>query len=670
VSEDREHGTGDRRPETGDGKPDEAAGSGGAVIEMEVAPASEAELAAEAEAGEQETGDRRPETGDRKPEGAREDEAEAEAEEGDDEEPEAGASVIGRPPSAVAQHDLAVVIGALALLAAGGLAYHSLTTPSMSAWEEHGLHLEWPGSWLPGEPLAERPGRLLADDGAQTGGAAGAELPFHEVFSYAADPDLRVEVRVEQRPAYGNLRGVLSFERHNRYGELYRMLSGDSVTIGGRDWLRTRFQYAWKAEKSDAPETAVGIEYAIAAGDRLYVVTLHGSDEATRWLERLIPPTLRVQGDSEAPAVVPLLGSSAGRIHKDVVRRLLPSVVMVMAVNRVGGRLQPVASGSGTIVAADGSVLTNRHVVFDERGNRLYDLFVIGRYRAPESEPEYVCAGRPNRAKIDPELDLALIKCDMDMDGQPWTPRDWPPARVDLHETVVRGERLWVIGYPEVGGGAVSASTGEVTGTVRDPGDGDVLLIRTTAAISPGASGGAAVDDDGVLIGVPTAFAPRIEIDGGDAIRLSDVGLIRPIQRAARLLAIARAGWTPRPGDNTVGDAAAPEPAGDDLGVQVSSQVVDAGNDLPIADAVVLVFKPGIRREDVQLDAMSDLVLTWARSDAAGRFSLPQRLPRGLAYTVAVMAKGYQPLIESEVLVIHDSSPSRFDPWGVVRLQR
>jgi S1-C subfamily serine protease len=569
----------------------------------------------------------------------------------------------------VAQHDLAVIIAAGLLLAIGGTLYHSLTRPTMTTWEQHGLRFEWPGSWLAGEPLPARPGRLLAGGDERADGASADELPYHEVYSYAADDHLRIEVRIDRRPTYGNLRGVLSFERHNRYGELYRMLDGNTVGIGGRDWLRTRFQYAWKEDKSDAPETAVGIEYSIAAGEKLYSVTLHGSDTATRWLEQLVAPTLHVSGESES-AVVPY-GSTAKRIEKDVVRQVLPSVVMVMAVDRVRGRLQPVASGSGTIVAADGSILTNRHVIHDDRAGRLYDLFVIGRFRAPETEPEYVCAGRPNRSKVDDELDLALIKCDMDMDGQPWTPHDWPKVKIDLHETVVLGERLWVIGYPEVGRGAISASTGEVTGTERDPRrPKETAVIRTTAAISPGSSGGAAIDEEGVLIGVPTAYLPRARIEGGVIQPLSDVGLVQPIQRAERLLAIAEAGWTPTPGESGVGPTARVEPAVDELGVRISSRVIDAANHLPIAGAKVLVFKPGVRRHDVDLDSMTDLVLTWARTDASGAFSLPQRLPRGLSYSVAVIADGYQPLIESDILVLHDATPSHFDPWGKIRIER
>ncbi|HTM20989.1 MAG TPA: trypsin-like peptidase domain-containing protein, partial [Kofleriaceae bacterium] len=576
------------------------------------------------------------------------------------------ASTSMRRPSPIAQHDIGVLIAAMLVLAVGGLVYHELTTPTMTAYEQHGLRFEWPGSWLPGEPLPDRPGRLLADPAPPTAaGATGDELPFHEVYSYAADDHLRVEVRIDRRPAYGNLRGVLSFERHNRFGELYRMLDGKNVGIEGRDWLRTRFQYAWKEDKSDAPETAFGIEYAIVAGDRLYVVTLHGSDAATGWLDHLLAPTLHVSGDSESPVAAPLYGSSASRFKKEVVRQVLPSVVMVMAVDRVRGSLQPVASGSGTIVAADGSVLTNRHVIYDDRGGRLYDLFVIGRFRAPETEPEYVCGGRPNRAKIDEGNDLALIKCDMDMDGQPWAPHDWPKARIDLHETVVLGERIWVLGYPDVGGGMISASTGEVTGTERDS-----AIIHTTAAITPGSSGGAAIDEQGLLIGVPTAFAPMVNVEGGTVTRLSDVGLIRPIQQAAALLAIAAAGWTPTPGDSAVGTVRRTQPSADELGVMISSQVLDADNDRPVPGAKVLVFKPGVRKEDVDLDSMTDLVLTWARTDASGRFTLPQRLPRALSYSVAVVADGYQPLIASDILVLHDATPSHFDPWGKIRIQR
>lgn len=566
------------------------------------------------------------------------------------------------------QYDLLVVIAALALVATGGLAYRSLTAPSMHAYEKEGLGFTWPGQWLPSEPVAMAPPRLLGGVDAQAPGKTRAPI-FHEIYSYARDPELRLEVRIDYRAGYGNLRGVLSFERRNRYGEMYRQIDGRAMNIGGHDWLRTRYQYAYKPEKTHSPRTAVAVEYATLGGNRLYVVTIHGSPRATQWLSGIVGPTLIVPPETRAAPMSPLVVGEP-RIHREVVRQTLPSVVLVMAVDLHGKRLAPVAGGSGTVVAADGSILTNFHVIYDEERDRLHDLFVIGRFHGEGREPEYVCAGRPNRSKIMAERDLALIQCDLDMDGQPWTPHDWPAVPIDLSENAARGEQIWVIGYPDVGGGAAAVSTGEVTGTVRDDIDGQTSFLVTTASISAGSSGGAAIDEQGFLVGVPTAFRARARVDGKDVTRLDDEGLVRPLARAAPLIAVAQAGWTPTLGDNQVGGPVEPTESDAELGVEISSVVRDAANDNPVAGAVVIAFRPGVTASDVDMNRLHEQALTWGRTDDNGRFTLQHRVPRGVTYTVAVLAKGYQPLIETGVLSLGQDAPSAYDPWGQIHVER
>jgi len=70
---------------------------------------------------------------------------------------------------------------------------------------------------------------------------------------------------------------------------------------------------------------------------------------------------------------------------------------------------------------SDGSILTNYHVIHNKDG-RLHDVFVIGRSASPIHAPQLWCAGRPSRGKLQRELDLALIKCDLDLDGRTWNP--------------------------------------------------------------------------------------------------------------------------------------------------------------------------------------------------------------------------------------------------------
>jgi hypothetical protein len=151
--------------------------------------------------------------------------------------------------------------------------------------------------------------------------------------------------------------------------------------------------------------------------------------------------------------------------------------------------------------------------------------------------------------------------------------------------------------------------------------------------------------------------------------------LIRPVQRAEALLSIAQVGWTPTLGDNRVDEPLDPAAlaAGlspEDPGVEVSSVVRDEANGNPVSGAVVIVFRAGVRAKDVDLNRLLDTTLTWARTDEQGHFTLRRPVPRGQKYTVAVLARGYQPLIESEVLALDPAAPGRLDPWGTIHVQR
>ncbi len=146
-----------------------------------------------------------------------------------------------------------------------------------------------------------------------------------------------------------------------------------------------------------------------------------------------------------------------------------------------------VATGSGVIIAADGYIITNNHVIenADEieislNDNRIFTAHVVG---------------------ADPSTDLALLK----MDGT-----EFPYLKFGPSDQVKVGQWVLAVGNPfnlnsTVTAGIISAK-GRNINILRDKYAIESFL-QTDAAINPGNSGGALVDLNGQLIGINTAIA-------------------------------------------------------------------------------------------------------------------------------------------------------------------
>lgn len=393
-----------------------------------------------------------------------------------------------------------------------------------------------------------------------------------------------------------------------------------------------------------------------------------------------------------AAVLAPVALEAEGR--HEALSLTMPSVVTVLAVDIRGGELRPMSSGSGTIVDPGGAILTNHHVLYDARDQRLYDLFLIGRFRGPEREPDLVCAGVPARGELRPTLDLALIRCDTDLDGQPWTPAHWPSVPLGDSQGIVPGEQVWVLGYPQAGGGAIRVSAGLISGWTGEHGGATGrAFMRTDAAISPGNSGGTAVDRQGRFIGVPTAFRV-VTAEGGQTITaVGKVGLIRPIEHARDLLLLARGGSAAAGGGSSEGAGGAggalssgtggasgsatvgpsvgttPIPAAHE-GIVVTARVIDALSHEPLPGALVVALSPGTDPSGMDTHRLEDVAVAWGLSDARGRVALEPPLPAGARYGVAVSATGFQPMTERDALGVADEGGHHQVDWRQLELVR
>lgn len=165
---------------------------------------------------------------------------------------------------------------------------------------------------------------------------------------------------------------------------------------------------------------------------------------------------------------------------EELVVKTAPSVVAVEQ-----GRGQ----GTGVVIAGDGYVLTNSHVVRgDPRATRV---------RLPSGEDLAA-----DLVGDDPESDLAVLRVS--------APRLVP---LELHESrrLRVGQLVVAIGNPLRFEGTVTL--GVVSALERAlPGPRGVLfegLVQTDAAINPGNSGGPLLDPSGAVVGINTAVIPQ-----------------------------------------------------------------------------------------------------------------------------------------------------------------
>ena len=172
------------------------------------------------------------------------------------------------------------------------------------------------------------------------------------------------------------------------------------------------------------------------------------------------------------------------------------------------GEMPRRGAGSGFIIDADGSILTNHHVV--DRAERI---------------TVKLSDGRTLRARVigaDPDTDIALIK----VDGQ----TGLPVAPLGDSSTLRMGEWVCAIGNPL--GYEHSVTVGVVSFLGRKLFDMSLdNYIQTDAAINFGNSGGPLINSRGEVIGINAAISSRA----------SNIGFAVPISGASAVLPQLRA---------------------------------------------------------------------------------------------------------------------------------
>jgi len=169
-----------------------------------------------------------------------------------------------------------------------------------------------------------------------------------------------------------------------------------------------------------------------------------------------------------------------------VVDAVGPAVVSIMAGRRRSRRApEPEGTGSGVVIAPDGYILTNSHVVHN--AGRLVTTFTDG--------------SQTNAALIgeDPATDLAVIRAEAS--GLAYAPLgDSSALRV--------GQLVIAMGNPFGFQSTVSTGVVSAVGRALRSREGRLIenIIQHTAPLNPGNSGGPLLDSKGRIAGINTAI--------------------------------------------------------------------------------------------------------------------------------------------------------------------
>jgi putative serine protease PepD len=183
-----------------------------------------------------------------------------------------------------------------------------------------------------------------------------------------------------------------------------------------------------------------------------------------------------------------------------------------------------VYGGSGSIIRSDGLILTNAHVAAPESPGIVEQYGPEAAIANPEfllisttdgstdttSDPEY----RARVVAADGVLDVAVIQIYANADGSELdSALDLPAISIGESAALRAGDDVTVLGFPAVSGSvdSITVTTGAISTVLSDPELGSHWEFDTEARIAPGNSGGMAIDNNGLLIGVPTA----VEFDPG-----------------------------------------------------------------------------------------------------------------------------------------------------------
>lgn len=174
-------------------------------------------------------------------------------------------------------------------------------------------------------------------------------------------------------------------------------------------------------------------------------------------------------------------------------------------------------TGTGSIIREDGLILTNAHVIFNEKTKRPFNTIRV--FLKPDQVTGNIKNDtsrrfRANVIRYSNSLDLALLKI---QDSQNFDPLSLLKLS-DLSKISI-GDPVLAIGHPEQGG-LWTLTTGTISSVIENfEGTTGKDVFQTETSINKGNSGGPLIDKNGDMVGINSMIARK----GKSGITITDV---------------------------------------------------------------------------------------------------------------------------------------------------
>jgi putative serine protease PepD len=250
-----------------------------------------------------------------------------------------------------------------------------------------------------------------------------------------------------------------------------------------------------------------------------------------------------------APVVKPAPSSTAGTLAGGLQAAVLEHAETATVRLLIGSPSNYTGWGSGTLISPTGLILTNAHVAEPQAVGAPVAMGLPATQLGPN--PPYltvelttgpsspvVARYRARPVAADGYLDFAVVQIYATVSGQPVNPDSLhlPYFTLGNDNAVQLDQTVTILGFPGVAesdsitvtSGVISTFVPDPLGIVNDP----RFELETTARVAHGNSGGAAINNAGQLIGVPSE---EVTGEGGDiSWRLRAVSEAIPLIDAAR----------------------------------------------------------------------------------------------------------------------------------------